>query len=267
MDSGPRGNRACRDRAEQLGHTFQHPRRIDVSDHHQDGVVRGVPGIVEALEHAGGGLFEGLTGSQRIVGVDRPLEESRKELRVHHVLGIGEILGDLLFYGPPLLAPQLFGIQQAAHAQGFDVQSYLQILGGHREVILGYRLPGIGIEAPTHGGGYRGQLVRRQAGAAPEHHVLLRVRQARKSRRGLVGADQVVDHRGCDRSQAVGDDHDPQAVVQGGPEHARLRVRVFLCRNERRRQEKSRSENAGGGAEQSSSTGGLAVYAHRVPLP
>jgi hypothetical protein len=191
---------------------------VHVAGDDDNGIVGDVPGVVKLLQHGAGGLVEGWLGAQGVMGIGRPLEHGCQELAVKDVLGIGQIPGDFLLDGTPFLLPELFGVHDATHAHGLDMEGHLQVVSRHRKKILGNGLLGIGVEAAAHGGRDVGQLIGGKPGAAAEHHMFLGVGHAGKPRRRLVGARQIVDHDRSHGGQAVGHDDHLEAVVQGGPQ-------------------------------------------------
>jgi len=82
------------------------------------------------------------------------------------------------------------------------VQRHVEILGRHREQVLGEALARVGVEIAADDAANVSELVGAQAGAAAEHHVLQGVRRSGKPHGRFVRADQVI-HRGRDhRRQA-----------------------------------------------------------------
>lgn len=134
-----------------------------------------------------------------------------------------EILRDLLVDGAALLLPQRLRVEDAAHANGFDVQGDVEVLRGDGEVILRGGLLGLGVEFSAHGRDEGRELGRREPGAPSKHHVLLRVRGARKPGGRLVRAGQVIGFGRYHRRERIADDDDAQAVLQGGSRYGRLR--------------------------------------------
>ncbi len=194
-------------------HDSQRRLWVHVANDNQDRVVRRVPAGVETLQHRPRRLVERWPRTESIMFVRRALEHRVQQLRVQHVLGIGEVLRHFLFDRPAFLVPQFVGGKDAAHPQRFDVQRRLQIVGGHGEIVLRDRLLRVGVEVAAHRGGNLGQLVRRQARIPPKHHVLQRVRHAGKPRRRLVRPDPVIHDRRHHRRDRVAHDHHPQPVL------------------------------------------------------
>ena len=159
--------------------------------------------------------------------VRRPLEHRLQQLHIKDILRVGQILRDLLFDRAPLLVPQRFTVQQAPHADGFDVQGDPEVLDGHGKKVLRDRLLGVGVGIAAHGGGDPCQLVRRQPWAAAKHHVLQSVGRARKPCGAFIRTDAVIDDRRHHRRQRIADDNDPQPIREGGAQHIRLR---WKCR-------------------------------------
>ncbi len=219
---------ACRDGTIQMVDLGQHFLRLYMPDHHQDCVVGRVPAVVETFEHLAAGLVERCARAQSVVRIGRTLEHRRQHPAVHHVLGTGQVPRHLLLDGAALFAPQRLAVQHAAHAQRADVQRHVDVIGRHGEKVLGDGLLGIGIELTAHGAGDIGQLGRRQAGAAAEHHVLLRMGHAGETGRRLVGADQIVELGGHHRRQIIAHNHHAQTVVQRRAQHAGAVRRVCI---------------------------------------
>ncbi len=180
MERGPLRQRLPRQPAEQSLDGGEDRLGFDVARDHQDRVVRRVPSIVEAAEHRRRRPIEGRARAERLELVRRALEDLGEGLLVGDVLGVGQILGDLLLDRAALVTPEIVGGEDAAHARRLDAEWQLDLVGGHREVVLGHRLLRIGVESAAHRRRDARELVGRQAGAAAEHHVLVRVRGARK---------------------------------------------------------------------------------------
>ena len=133
-----------------------------------------------------------------------------------------QILRHLLLDGAALLIPTLRGIKHALHSQRLDVQRHVDVLGRHGEQVLRDALARIGIEVTAHDGADIGELLGAKAGAAPEHHVLLRVRHAREARGCLIRAHQIIDRGRDHRRQGVAHDDDAQAIRQCRAQHVWL---------------------------------------------
>ena len=150
------------------------------------------------------------------MGVWGTREHGFQQTGIQDVFRAGQVLGHLLFDGPPFLAPQRRVVRYGAHANGLEMENHVQIFGRHGGEILRHGLAGVGIDPPPHGGGDVGQLCGRQGRAAAEHHVLLGVGRSGKPVRRLVRAHEVVDHGGDHRRDRVGYDDHPQPVIQRG---------------------------------------------------
>jgi hypothetical protein len=202
------------DVAEELFDLRQRGLGVDIAGDHQNGIVRGVPGVVKALQHLRRGLLERRPRSQRIVHVRRPRKHCRADLRIQDVRRLGEILRYLLFDGAALVIPFLFRIQHPTHACGLDMQGDIEILSRHGVEVLREAFPRIGVEVTAYHAADVGQLIGGQARTAPEHHVFLGVRRARETDRALIGADEIVDRSRDHRCQGVAHDDDTQAIRQ-----------------------------------------------------
>ena len=155
--------------------------------------------------------------------VGRALEHGLKQVHVKNVFGIGKVLGHLLFNRPALLAPQLLSVKDILHPQSLHPQRHFQMLRGQREEILRQHLLRVGVEIASQPGRHVGQLVRRQAGAAAEHHVLGSVRGAGEPRRAFVGAYHVIHHRRHHRRERIAHDDHPQPVLKSRASYIGLR--------------------------------------------
>ena len=217
-----------RDVSEQPLHLGERRRGVDVAGDHEERVVRRVPGVVEALQHARRGLLERGPGAERRVLVGRAGEHARAQLLEQHVARLGEVLRDLLLDRAALPAPLLGGVEHRAQAQRLDVQRHVEVLRGHRKEVLRQALAGVGVEIAADDAADVGELIGRETRAAAEHHVLLGVRRSRKAPRGFVGADEVV-HRGRDhRGESVAHDDDLQAVRQRRAPHPAAAARGLV---------------------------------------
>src|SRR6476620_1266236 len=126
------------------------------------------------------------TRAKRIMPVRRSGKDKAEEPGVEHVLRIGQVLRDLLLDGSPFLFPEPFGIQDVTHADGLDIKRDFKIACRNREVVLSDRLLSVGIKAAAHGGDKVRKLSRRKTRATAKHHVLQRMRHARKTLRRFV---------------------------------------------------------------------------------
>ncbi len=208
--------------AEQLAHLRQRLLWIDITHDHHDGRIGCVPGAIELLEHLRGRLVERRTGAQRIMLVGCARKGDGSELGVQQIGGIGYVLRHLLLDRAALLIPSLHRVIYSLHAQRLDVQRHAQIIGRHREQVLRDALARVGIEIAAHNRADVCQLVGRQARAAAKHHVLLRVRQSRKTSRRLVRSHQIVDRDRHHGSELVAHDDHLQAVVERRAHDLRL---------------------------------------------
>ena len=130
--------------------------------------------------------------------------------------GVGEIALHFLLDGAALLVPFRLRIIHAAHAGGLRLQRHVHVgrrNGGEvlRDVLLRVRVV---FAAQQRIDGRR--LVGGHAGAAAEHHVLLRVRHARKAVWRLVAAHDEIGFNGGNRGERVADDDHLGAVVERG---------------------------------------------------
>jgi hypothetical protein len=218
---------------EQLLHQCERRGRLDITRDHENRIVRSVPGVVEALEHLRRGLLEGRAGAERVVFVRGAGEHARAQLGEQHVRGLRQVLRHFLLDGTALLVPLCRRVEHGAHAQCLDVQRHVQILGRHREPVLGQILACVGIEIAANHAADVGELIGGESRAAAEHHVLLGVRSTRKSLRCLIRPGQVVDRGRDHRCQRVADDDHAQAVLQRGTQyigrHLRRRCMPGRC--------------------------------------
>ena len=225
-DLRQRRQRLGRDRAEQRADALECGGRVEIPHHHEDRVVRRVPGGVELPQRLGGGAVEGRPRAERIVLIGGAGEHRRAQLLVELVARVGQVLRDLLFDRAALVAPVRIRREQILHAQGLDVQRDFQILGRHGEQELRQALARIGVEVATHHAADIRELVGREARTAAEHHVLERMRGARKPGRGFIRTDQVVDRGRDHRCERVAHQNDAQSVRQRRAQHPLLRCGV-----------------------------------------
>ena len=179
-------NLALGDGAQGGFHLVQRLRGVHVAGNHQDGVVGGVPAVVEGAQKLGVGLVEAGAGAQRIVLIGRAGEHDRLQLGQISVDRAGEIAAHLLLDGAPLLLPIGLVQRQAAHAQGFHAQRHGQVGGRHGVEILRHGFGGVGIIVAAQHGAELGELIAVQTRGAAEHHVFQRMRGSGESGRGIV---------------------------------------------------------------------------------
>jgi len=135
--------------------------------------------------------------------------------------------------------PELFICEQIAHPRGFQLQGDLQVFSRRGEKILRDGLLRIGVVIAAHRRRSGRELVSAQTRTASKHHVFHRVRGAGKFRRTFVRADAVIDHRGDDGGERVGNDDDFQPVGEGGAQN----VLILSISTKRRRTEQCCGEN------------------------
>ena len=151
--------------------------------------------------------------------VRRAGERIGEDARERLVGRLRQIARDLLFDGAALLRPLRLRVDDVVHARGVDAQGNLEIGGGNLREVLRDRLlrVGVAVAAQLREDGRR--LVRVDALAAAERHVLLGVRHPREAVGRLVRADEIVIVDARDRSERIADDHDAQAVVERRSRH------------------------------------------------
>ena len=171
---------------------------------------------MEVLEHGGGRVVEGPPRAERIVFVRRAGKQFRAQLLIELVGRYGDVLRHFLLDRSALFIPGLFVVGYPRHPQGFDVKSDVEVLGGNRIQILSEALARIGVEIPAHHAADVRKLVGGKTGTAAEHHVLLRMGQARKARRRFIRTDEIVDRGRHHRRQRIADDDDAQAIGKPG---------------------------------------------------
>ncbi len=100
--------------------------------------------------------------------------------------------------------------------RGIHPQRNLQILRRHSHKVLRDVLLRIGILVTAQLRVNRRDLIRAEAGAPAERHMLLRVRRSRKTRGRFVAPGDVILFDRHDRRQRIAHDYDAKPVVERG---------------------------------------------------
>ena len=106
------------------------------------------------------------------------------------------------------------GVEERAHPVGLEPQRQLDLVGGHRLVVVGPVEPGAAVRHSARGLDGRDVLGLLDVGRTLEHHVLEEVGEAGPARLLVLGADAVPEvDRGDGDEMVLGDDQ-AQAVGQ-----------------------------------------------------
>ncbi len=187
----------------------------DIADHHQRGIVGGIPGLVpvaqfldlHALQVGHPADGRGMVAAGRVGHGAEQLEGLCSGLIVGTQAAL--FLDDLDF-----LAEFVGWQAQAGQAVGLQFQGYGQAVTRQHLVVGGVVVAGEGVFFRAEVTQDARGLARADLGAALEHHVLQGVRQAGLARGFVAGTDLVPDLRDHHRGAVVFAHHDLEAVVE-----------------------------------------------------
>ena len=192
-----RHRRAALDGAEVLLHQLHHFGGLHVAAHGEGGVVGAVPAqeeIFEVLYVRAVQVFEVADGEPG-VGMAVGVEGFRDVLAGQAVGAVVVVLAALVLHGRALNLKLLLahGVEQEAHAVGFQPQAGFELVVGQGLEVVGAVLGGAAVESAAGGRHQLKVLLVAHVVGALEHHVLEEVRKARLANL-LAGRAHVVGH-------------------------------------------------------------------------
>ena len=207
VDFGVRRQISLGDLAVKFLHLRKHGVGLHVTRNHQDGIVRGVPTLVEAAQHLSGGRIERFFGPQGIMAVRSSREHVLIQAGDEFVSGVGKIARHFLFDRALLAGPFFLRILNVLHAVRVHTQCDIHVGRRHGRKILGNILLRIGISVTAQLRENRGDLIRGHVRAPAKGHVFLGMGHTRKFRRGFVATHQEIFFNGYHGRQGIAYDH------------------------------------------------------------
>ena len=159
-----RPDRALRYAIEVRAHLGKHGVLVDVARDHEDGVVRGVPAIVETLEVGTGEAVERRDRPDALTGVRRARERERLHVAKEVVARRRVVAQHLLLDRAALVLPLRLRIEDVAHAVRFDRRTASRFDGRNAELELRQRVGGLRVERTPERRRDRTELARAEVG-------------------------------------------------------------------------------------------------------